>query len=156
MKPIWILLKQETVSGNGISWAIYKSAPPSRQITMLPPRHSSVLQAGCPSCRPTNSIKALKVNKNLLTNRSKNKHNNQEQMMSFSIISNILCKQMATDLTLKQEQSTSLATVSIIKLMQRHNQLTSSHNTVQQLIACSLTWHYHHPPIDITNMHCAR
>jgi len=25
------------------------------------PHHSSVLQAGCPSCRPTNSIKALKA-----------------------------------------------------------------------------------------------
>ena len=31
-KPIWILLKQETVSGSGISWAICKSAPCSRQI----------------------------------------------------------------------------------------------------------------------------
>ena len=34
-KPIWILLKQETVSGIGISWAICKSAPRSRQITTL-------------------------------------------------------------------------------------------------------------------------
>jgi len=25
------------------------------------PHHSSFLQAGCPSCRPTNSVKALKV-----------------------------------------------------------------------------------------------
>jgi len=31
VKPIWILLKQETVSGSGISWAICKSAPHSRQ-----------------------------------------------------------------------------------------------------------------------------
>ena len=31
VKPIWILLKQETVSGGGISWAICKSAPRSRQ-----------------------------------------------------------------------------------------------------------------------------
>jgi len=30
-KPVWILLKQETVSGIGISWAICKSAPLSRQ-----------------------------------------------------------------------------------------------------------------------------
>jgi len=36
VKPIWILLKQETVSGSGISWAICKSAPCSRQITMPP------------------------------------------------------------------------------------------------------------------------
>ena len=27
VKPIWILLEQETVSGSGISWAICKSAP---------------------------------------------------------------------------------------------------------------------------------
>ena len=39
-KPIWILLKQETVSGSGISWAICKSAPLSRQITMPVPHHS--------------------------------------------------------------------------------------------------------------------
>ena len=40
VKPIWILLKQETVSGSGISWAICKSAPRSRQITMPTPHHS--------------------------------------------------------------------------------------------------------------------
>ena len=61
VKPTWILLKQETVSGNGISWAICKSAPHSRQITMLAPHHSVFLQAGCPSCCPTNSVKALKA-----------------------------------------------------------------------------------------------
>ena len=33
VKPIWILLKQETVSGSGISWAICKYSPCSRQIT---------------------------------------------------------------------------------------------------------------------------
>jgi len=43
VKPTLILLKQETVSGSGISGA-------------------SFLQAGCPSCCPTNSIKALKAN----------------------------------------------------------------------------------------------
>ena len=40
VKPIWILLKQETVSGSGISWAICKSAPCSRKITMPAPHHS--------------------------------------------------------------------------------------------------------------------
>ena len=44
-KPIWILLKQEIVSGSGISWATCKSARRSRQITMPVPHHSSVLQA---------------------------------------------------------------------------------------------------------------
>ena len=36
VKPVWILLKQETVSGSGISWDICKSAPHSRQITAPP------------------------------------------------------------------------------------------------------------------------
>ena len=40
VKPIWILLKQETVSGRGISWTVCKSAPRSRQITMSAPHHS--------------------------------------------------------------------------------------------------------------------
>ena len=40
VKQIWILLKQETVSSSGISWAICKSAPRSRQITMPAPHHS--------------------------------------------------------------------------------------------------------------------
>ena len=48
------------MSGSGISWAICKFAPCSRETdnhTNTPPL--SFLQAGCPSCRPTNSIKAL-------------------------------------------------------------------------------------------------
>ena len=61
VKPIWILLKQETVSSSGISWAICKSASRSRQTTTPAPHHSSFLEAGCPSCRPTNSVKALKA-----------------------------------------------------------------------------------------------
>ena len=40
VKPIWILLKQETVSGSGIRWAICKSAPLSRQKTTPAPHHS--------------------------------------------------------------------------------------------------------------------
>ena len=59
VKPIWILLKQETLSGSGISWAVCKSASSSRQLTTPAPHHSVFLQAGCPSCRPTNSVKAL-------------------------------------------------------------------------------------------------
>jgi len=59
VKPIWILLEQETVSGSGIRWAICKSAPLTRQPRQHPTAH--FLQAGCPSCRPTNSVKALKA-----------------------------------------------------------------------------------------------
>jgi len=55
------LLEQETMSGRGIIWAIWKSASCPRQITTPAPHHSVFLQAGCPSCRPTNSIKALKA-----------------------------------------------------------------------------------------------
>jgi len=61
VQQIWILLKQETVSGSGISWDICKSATRSRQITMPAPHHSVFLQSGCPSSHPTNSVKALKA-----------------------------------------------------------------------------------------------
>ena len=40
VKPIWILLEQETVSGSGISWAICKSTHRSRIITTPAPHHS--------------------------------------------------------------------------------------------------------------------
>ena len=40
VKRIWILLKQETVSGSGISWAICESAPRSRQTTTPAPHHT--------------------------------------------------------------------------------------------------------------------
>ena len=55
VKPIWILLKQETVIGSGISWAICKST------LLQTDNHASTpllsfLQAGCPSCYPTNSV----------------------------------------------------------------------------------------------------
>ena len=39
-EPIWILLKQETVNGSSISWAICKSAPRPSQITLPAPHHS--------------------------------------------------------------------------------------------------------------------
>ena len=61
VKPISTLLKQEAVSGSGISWAICKSASHSRQISTPAPHHSNFLQAGYASCRPTSSVKALKA-----------------------------------------------------------------------------------------------
>ena len=56
VKPIWILLKQETVSGSGISWAICKSAPHSRHIT-TPTPHRSVFYRpdALPATQPTAS-----------------------------------------------------------------------------------------------------
>ena len=63
VKPIWILLKQETVSGSGMSWAICK---PYAYASLQTDNHAktpplSFLQAGCPSCCPTNSVKSLKA-----------------------------------------------------------------------------------------------
>ena len=56
VKPIWILLKQETVSGSGISWAICKSASRSRQITMPAPHHSVFYRPDAlPAAQPTAS-----------------------------------------------------------------------------------------------------
>ena len=73
VKPIRILLKQETVSGSGISWAICKFAPRSRQITMPAPHHSvfyrpHALPAAQPTvskhwrCIPNNLLKYLHAN----------------------------------------------------------------------------------------------
>jgi len=54
VKPIWILLKQETVSGSGISWAVCTSAPRSRQITMPAPHHSVFYRPDAlPATQPT-------------------------------------------------------------------------------------------------------
>ena len=56
VKPILISLKQETVSGSGISWAICKYAPRSRQITMPAPHHSVFYRPNAlPVAQPTAS-----------------------------------------------------------------------------------------------------
>jgi len=54
------LLEQEIVSGSGISWAICKSAPHSRQITIQHPI-TQFFTGWMPFCRQTNSVKALKA-----------------------------------------------------------------------------------------------
>ena len=48
VNPIWILLKQETVSGSGINWAICKSALCSRQTAKPAPYHSYVFTGRMP------------------------------------------------------------------------------------------------------------
>ena len=54
VKPIWILLKQGTVSGSGISRAVCKSAPRSRQITTPTPHHSFIyMPDALPAAQPT-------------------------------------------------------------------------------------------------------
>ena len=67
-KPIWILLKQETVSSNGVSWAICKSAPRSRQTT-TPAPHQSFFTGRMPFLPPNQQRqstegKALKETQN--------------------------------------------------------------------------------------------
>ena len=57
VKPIWILLKQETVSGSGISWAICKSAPSSRQMITPASHHSGFYR---PDALPAAQRTALK------------------------------------------------------------------------------------------------
>jgi len=52
VKPIWILLK--LVSGTGISWAICKSAPCSRQTPTPAPHHSVFYRPDAlPAAQPT-------------------------------------------------------------------------------------------------------
>ena len=53
VKPVWILLKQETASGSGISWAVCKSAHRSRQITT--PALSFYRPDALPAAQPTAS-----------------------------------------------------------------------------------------------------
>ena len=56
VEPVWILLKQETVSGSGINWAICRSAPHSRQITTPAPHHSVFYRPDAlPATQPTAS-----------------------------------------------------------------------------------------------------
>ena len=56
VKPVWISLKQETVSGSGISWDICKSALRTRQITTPAPHHSVFYRPNAlPATQPTAS-----------------------------------------------------------------------------------------------------
>jgi len=61
VKPNLDLLKQQTVGGSGISWATCIGCTSSQDSNYASTPPLSFLQAGCPSCRPTNSIKALKA-----------------------------------------------------------------------------------------------
>jgi len=62
VKPIWILLKQETVSGSGISWAVCESATGSRQITMPTPHHSSFFTDRIPFRPPNQQCQSTEGN----------------------------------------------------------------------------------------------
>ena len=80
VKPIWILLKQETVNGSSINWAICKCAPHFRQITTPAPHHSVFYRPDVlPAAQPT----ASKHWRQRL-----NKHN--EDLINFMLI-NLKC-----------------------------------------------------------------
>ena len=68
VKLIWILLKQETVSGRGISWAICKSAHRCRQITMPVPHHS-VSTGQMPSLAPNQQRQSTEGNNHVIFNK---------------------------------------------------------------------------------------
>jgi len=54
-KTIWILLKQETVSGSGFSWAVFKSAPCSIHNYASTPPLSLFRPDALPANQPTTS-----------------------------------------------------------------------------------------------------
>ena len=78
VKPIWILLKQETVSDSEIRWAICKSAPCSRQIT-TPAPHRSVFYRpdALPAAQPTASKHCMR--------RKIPQHKTQVDFLAFAI-----------------------------------------------------------------------
>jgi len=63
-QPIWILLKQETVSGSDISWNICKSASRSRQITTPAPHHSKFFTGRMPFLPPNQQRQSTKLTGN--------------------------------------------------------------------------------------------
>ena len=76
-KPIWILLKQETVSGIGISWAICKSATRSRQITMPAPHRPVFYRPDAlPADQPTASKHWRGTVKTVINEKLKNETDN--------------------------------------------------------------------------------
>jgi len=61
VKPIWILQKQETLSGSGVSCSHMQVSTSLQTDNHASTPPLCLLQAGCPSCHPTNSVKALKA-----------------------------------------------------------------------------------------------
>jgi len=69
VKPIWMLLEQETVSGSGISWAICKSTRRSRQITTPAPHHS-VFTGRMPFLTPNHQLQSTEGSTNKIINKN--------------------------------------------------------------------------------------
>ena len=60
LSPFWILLKQDD-GGAGDNWS-YETCKSPVKLSLPTKQHPVFLQAGCPSCRQSNSLKALKKN----------------------------------------------------------------------------------------------
>ena len=89
VKPIRILMKQEIGSGSGISWAICKSAPSSRQITMPVPHHSVFYRPDAlPAAQPTASKHwRQNIRTNIHTNiQTRNRWHKNENMKHSQLV----------------------------------------------------------------------
>ena len=93
VNPIWILLKQETVSGSGISWAICKSASHSRQITMPVPPPLKFFTGRMPLLPPNQQRQSTEGRNSIyVTRRKPNMHRTAErQRLSVSVANVYLC-----------------------------------------------------------------
>jgi len=100
VKPIRILLKQETVSGSGISWTICKPAPRSRQITTPAPHHSVFYRPDAlPATQPTASKHWRQLEKTQCTKKlSLEQQNAQDHVSSWQMLSTatVPCKPTTT------------------------------------------------------------
>ena len=89
VKPIWILLKQQIVSGSGISWATCRSAPRFRQITMPAPDHSVFYRPDAlTATQPTASKHWSYTILNYTISCDKN-YNNQTETGSVTVMHNL-------------------------------------------------------------------
>ena len=99
VKPIWILLKQETVSGSKIRWAICKSAPCSRQIS-TPAPHRSVFTGRMPFLPPNQQRQSTEGTNNPTYKSAKYSNPNAMQMLRQTVSAKTLHKCL-TDYTWK-------------------------------------------------------
>ena len=68
MSSFWILLELRTMELGGDNWSYWTCEAPVKLLTTNKPT-PNFLQDRCPSCRPANSVKALKGNLSRLNSR---------------------------------------------------------------------------------------
>ena len=89
VKPIWILLEQETVSGSGISWTICKSASRSRQITMPAPHRSSFFTGQMPFLPPNQQRQSTEGTWLILTNKTVQENTDKQTQYKSEKVNNL-------------------------------------------------------------------